>query len=105
MTSRNGCCVWRAAGRCLCWQNTISQKKGLLSPVYTFTDRGGCWFCPNAKMPELRHLYDHHPDLWGRMLALQAIPGKTTEKFNRTQKFSDIDALFRQEDEDTAQAA
>ena len=32
------------------------------------------------------------------MLELQAIPGKTTEKFNRTQKFSDIDELFRQED-------
>ena len=85
------------------WQ--LCEKAGLLSPVYAFTDRGGCWFCPNAKMPELRHLYDHHPDLWARMLALQAIPGKVTEKFNRTQKFSDIDALFRQEDEDTAQAA
>ena len=83
----------------------LCEKAGLLSPVYAFTDRGGCWFCPNAKMPELRHLYDHHPDLWARMLALQAIPGKVTEKFNRTQKFSDIDALFRQENEDTAQAA
>ena len=39
------------------------------------------------------------------MLALQAIPGKATEKFNRTQKFSDIDAMFRQEDEQAAQAA
>ena len=85
------------------WQ--LCEDAGLLSPVYEFTDRGGCWFCPNAKRAELRHLYDHHPDLWGRMMALQAIPGKTTEKFNRTQRFSDIDALFRQEDEDAAQAA
>ncbi len=46
-----------------------------------------------------RHLYDHHPDLWARMLELQALPGKATEKFNRTQKFSDIDAMFRAEDE------
>ena len=37
------------------------RKAGLLSPVYEFTDRGGCWFCPNAKRQELRHLYDHHP--------------------------------------------
>ena len=81
------------------------RKAGLLSPVYAFTDRGGCWFCPNAKLSELRHLYDHHPDLWARMMELQAIPGKTTEKFNRTQKFSDIDAMFRQEDEAAAQAA
>ena len=76
----------------------LCVKAGLLSPVYEFTDRGGCWFCPNAKRAELRHLYDHHPELWARMLELQALPGKVTEKFNRTQRFSDIDALFRQED-------
>ena len=78
------------------WQ--LCDSAGLLSPVYAFTDRGGCWFCPNAKRMELRHLYDYHPDLWGRMLELQAFPNKATEKFNRTQKFSDIDAMFRQED-------
>ena len=39
------------------------------------------------------------------MLALQAIPKKATEKFNRTQKFSDIDVMFRQEDEQAAQVA
>lgn len=77
----------------------LCRKAGLLSPVYAFTDRGGCWFCPNAKRRELRHLYDHHPELWARMLELQAIPGKVSEKFNRTQKFSDIDAVFRAEDE------
>lgn len=81
------------------------RKAGLLSPVYAFTDRGGCWFCPNAKQAELRHLYDHHPDLWARMLALQAISGKTTEKFNRTQRFSDIDAIFRQEDQEALREA
>ena len=76
----------------------LCQTAGLLSPVYEFTDRGGCWFCPNAKQKELRHLYDHHPDLWNRMLELQAIPGKVSEKFDRKRRFSDIDALFRQED-------
>ena len=76
----------------------LCQTAGLLSPVYEFTDRGGCWFCPNAKRKELRHLYDHHPELWNRMLELQAIPGKVSEKFDRKRRFSDIDALFRQED-------
>lgn len=80
----------------------LCRKAGLLSPVYEFTDRGGCWFCPNAKRAELRHLYDHHPELWARMLELQAIPGKVSEKFNRRQTFAEIDVLFRQED---AQAA
>ena len=76
----------------------LCEKAGLLSPVYAITDRGGCWFCPNAKRRELRHLYDHHPELWARMLELQALPGKATEKFDRTQRFSDIDAAFQQED-------
>ena len=76
----------------------LCQTAGLFSPVYAFTDRGGCWFCPNAKRKELRHLYDHHPELWARMLELQAMPGKVSEKFNRTERFSDIDAAFRKED-------
>ena len=76
----------------------LCRQAGLLSPVYDFTDRGGCWFCPNAKMKELHHLYDHHPDLWARMLELQALPGKVSEKFNRTMRFSDIDEKFRRED-------
>jgi 3'-phosphoadenosine 5'-phosphosulfate sulfotransferase (PAPS reductase)/FAD synthetase len=76
----------------------LCEKHGLLSPIYEFTDRGGCWFCPNAKMRELRHLYDHHPDLWKRMLELQALPNKCTELFNRTMKFSDIDYNFRMDD-------
>ena len=76
----------------------LCQTAGLLSPVYAFTDRGGCWFCPNAKRKELRHLYDNHPELWAKMLELQAMPGKVSEKFNRTARFSDIDAAFRKED-------
>ena len=76
----------------------LCREAGLLSPIYEFTDRGGCWFCPNANLRELRHLYDYHPELWRRMLELQALPGKVSEKFNRTMTFADIDAIFRQED-------
>ena len=78
----------------------LCRQAGLLSPIYQFTNRGGCWFCPNAKRKELRHLYDHHPELWARMLELQALPGTVTETFNRTQRFSDIDAMFREEDQE-----
>ena len=28
----------------------MCQAEGLLSPLYAFTGRGGCWFCPNASM-------------------------------------------------------
>ena len=80
----------------------LCRQAGLLSPIYEFAGRGGCWFCPNAKRKELRHLDDHHPELWARMLELQALPDKVSEKFNRTQRFSDIDAMFREEDQENS---
>lgn len=76
----------------------LCEQAGLLSPVYGFTDRGGCWFCPNAKLTELRHLYDHHPELWQKMMLLQSVPNKVTEKFNCAQSFEDIDEIFRKQD-------
>lgn len=34
----------------------MCRQEGLLSPLYEYSHRGGCWFCPNASMTELRHL-------------------------------------------------
>lgn len=76
----------------------ICREHGLLSPIYEFTNRGGCFFCPNAKEKELRHLYDHHKDLWNRLLELQRLPNKATELFNRDLRFDEIDAMFRMDD-------
>lgn len=59
---------------------------------------GGCFFCPNAKNEELRHLRDYHPDLWQRLLDLQKLPNKVTEKFNRQFRIDEIDLLFQNED-------
>ena len=41
----------------------MCQAEGLLSPLYAFTGRGGCWFCPNASMRELRHRYQQQTHL------------------------------------------
>lgn len=61
----------------------MSKAAGLLSPVYEFARRSGCWFCPNASERELVHLRKHHPELWNRLLEL----GKedtATKRFNRS---------------------
>lgn len=76
----------------------MCRKAGLLSPCYQFTNRNGCWFCPNSKWRERRHLYDHHPDLWKRLLELQKVPNKITERFDRHFTITEIDAMFRMED-------
>lgn len=77
----------------------LCKQAGLYSPIYQFASRNGCFFCPNAKMRELRHLYDHHPDLWGRLLECQKAPNKATELFNRDYTITEIDELFQAEDQ------
>lgn len=78
---------------------SMCRQEGLLSPLYKYSHRGGCWFCPNASMTELRHLYRAHPDLWQLMLELQDTPNKATERFNRNFTFAELDLRFRLEGE------
>lgn len=78
----------------------LCEKYSLLSPVYQFSKRGGCWFCPNARQKELRHLYDHHRDLWNKLLELEKIPNKIGYCWNTLTKTSitQIDENFKWED-------
>lgn len=49
----------------------LCGEHGLLSPIYEFTKRGGCFFCMNARDCELRHLRNNHPELWNKLLRLE----------------------------------
>lgn len=42
----------------------ICKKNNLLSPVYTKSTRGGCWFCPKQSLNQLKKLYYDYPKLW-----------------------------------------
>lgn len=44
------------------------EENGLLSPIYTTATRGGCWFCHNQGVSQLRQLRKNYPDLWALML-------------------------------------
>ena len=44
------------------------EENDLLSPIYTTATRGGCWFCPNQCVDQLRLLRQNHPDLWALLL-------------------------------------
>ena len=43
-------------------------KNDLLSPIYTTATRGGCWFCPNQGVEQLRILRKSYPEYWALML-------------------------------------
>ena len=73
----------------------ICTGETLLSPTYTFSNRGGCWFCPNQKIYELELLYRVFPNLWGELMEIQRLPNKVQEKFNRTQTLYDIEEQIK----------
>lgn len=44
------------------------EENDLLSPIYTTATRGGCWFCPNQCIDQLRLLRNKYPEYWKLML-------------------------------------
>ena len=48
------------------------EDNDLLSPIYTTSARGGCWFCHNQSVNQLRLLRKSYPDYWALMLKWDA---------------------------------
>lgn len=44
------------------------EENNLLSPTYTTTTRGGCWFCPNNSLNNMRQIRRKYPELWELLL-------------------------------------
>lgn len=44
------------------------EENDLLSPIYTSATRGGCWFCHNQGVQQLRLLRKNYPEYWAMML-------------------------------------
>lgn len=77
----------------------LCEKYGLLSPIYSFSRRNGCFFCPNASYRELRHLRNYHPELWKKLLDLQGEPNIVRKgKFRIRESLFDIEDMFANED-------
>ena len=77
----------------------ICERHGLLSPIYKFTNRNGCFFCPNANDKEVRYLYDYHPSLWKKLRELQETPNTSRRCFTRTKTIFDYEEQFNKEKE------
>lgn len=79
----------------------LCDKYGLLSPVYKVAKRGGCWFCPNARLPELRHLRKNHRELWNKLLELENEPDLIGNMWNTLTKtrIHDLDENFYWEEQ------
>ena len=83
---------WTEAG-CRQW----CEENGLLSPIYTTATRGGCWFCHNQGVGQLRLLRQNYPELWGLMLQWDKDSPVTFRADGHT--VHDYEDRFRLEDE------
>jgi hypothetical protein len=65
---------------------TLCLSYGLLSPIYNFTNRNGCWFCMNCKDEEWRRLITKHGRLFDKLLELEAeYPERYRNNLTRTE--------------------
>lgn len=69
----------------------------LLSPIYTTATRGGCWFCHNQGVQQLRLLRKNYPELWALMLKWDKDSPVTFHADGHT--VHDFERRFRLEDE------
>ena len=78
----------------------LCKKYNLLSPMYEFLQRGGCWFCPNAREMQLRHLRKNHRNLWDKLLELEKDTETIGNMWNTLTKtkIHDWEEIFQMED-------
>ena len=73
------------------------EENGLLSPIYTTATRGGCWFCHNQGVDQLRLLRRDYPEYWALLLKWDLDSPTTFKPDGRT--VHDYEERFKLEDE------
>lgn len=73
------------------------EENDLLSPIYTTATRGGCWFCHNQGVNQLRLLRKNYPELWALMLKWDKDSPVTFKADGHT--VHDFERRFRLEDD------
>ena len=85
-----------AAGWNEAYCREIDKEYDLLSPIYTSSARGGCWFCHNQGVDQLRLLRKTYPEYWALMLKWDSDSPVTFKADGHT--VHDYDARFAAED-------
>lgn len=72
------------------------EENDLLSPIYTDSARGGCWFCHNQRVDQLRLLRQRYPEYWTLLLKWDKDSPVTFHADGRT--VHDFEKRFSMED-------
>lgn len=74
------------------------EENGLLSPIYATSERGGCWFCHNQSVEQLRILRKQYPQLWEQLMKWDLDSPISFKANGRT--VHDFDKRFRLEEQE-----
>ncbi len=75
----------------------LCKEYNLLSPIYEFSKRGGCWFCPNQKWAEFAHTRRYHPELWAELEKLNQEQNVVSRGFKWGKTLEEVTARVDQE--------
>lgn len=73
------------------------EENDLLSPIYATANRGGCWFCHNQTIDQLRQLRRNYPELWALLLKWDSDSPVSFKSDGHT--VHDYDRRFQAEDD------
>ena len=77
-----------------------AKEYGLLSPVYNYIVRTGCWFCPNCKLSEQAYFKKNNKALWDELVLLGDTPNLCKPQFNMKQTIREIDEAINKLEQD-----
>lgn len=69
----------------------LCKEYELLSPIYNFSKRGGCWFCPSATIREYAHTKGNYPELWEELRKLSLSDNLVSQGFQYGKTFAEVD--------------
>lgn len=70
----------------------MCRKENFLSPIYEYSYRGGCWFCPNCRPKDFAEFKKRHFGLYKKLLELDNVKNRVSNGFSYGGKsFKEID--------------
>ena len=69
----------------------MCERYGLLSPLYQSVSRGGCWFCPSARISQFVHVRKHHPWLWDELREMSKTPNLIRSDLKFGMSFEEVE--------------
>lgn len=69
----------------------LDKEYNLLSPIYNYSNRGGCWFCPNSTIKQLSYIKEKHFELWNELKKLSLSDNLVSQGFKYGKTFAEVD--------------